>query len=47
MTCLCPALSVLVILTESAREWAKVLGGKKPAVSTEVPFEGRVAVAGD
>ena len=41
------ALSVLVILADSAREWASVLGGKKPAVSTEVPFEGRVAVAGD
>jgi len=41
------ALSVLVILADSAREWSSVLGGKKPAVSTEVPFEGRVAVAGD
>jgi carbon starvation protein len=41
------ALSVIVILADSAREWASVLGGKKPAVSTEVPFEGRVAVAGD
>ena len=41
------ALSVIVILADSAREWMSVLGGKKPAVSTEVPFEGRVAVAGD
>jgi carbon starvation protein len=41
------AISVLVILADSAREWASVLAGRKPAVSTEVPFEGRVAVAGD
>ena len=41
------AVSVLVILADSAREWASVLRGSKPAVSTEVPFEGRVAVAGD
>jgi carbon starvation protein len=41
------ALSVLVILADSAREWVSVLRGAKPAVSTEVPFEGRVAVAGD
>jgi len=41
------ALSVIVILAGSVREWVSVLGGKKPAVSTEVPFEGRVAVAGD
>jgi carbon starvation protein len=41
------ALSVIVILAYSAREWMSVLRGSKPAVSTEVPFEGRVAVAGD
>jgi carbon starvation protein len=41
------ALSVLVILAESAREWLSVVRGSKPAVSTEVPFQGRVAVAGD
>ena len=41
------ALSVIVILAQSAMEWASVLRGKKKAVSTEVPFEGRVAVAGD
>jgi carbon starvation protein len=41
------ALSVLVILAQSASEWLSVLRGSKPAVSTEVPFEGRVAVAGD
>jgi carbon starvation protein len=41
------AVSVLVILADSAREWASVIRGRKPAVSTEVPFEGRVAVAGD
>jgi carbon starvation protein len=41
------ALSVLVIFADSAKEWLSVLRGSKPAVSTEVPFEGRVAVAGD
>jgi carbon starvation protein len=41
------ALSVIVILAYSAREWMSVVRGSKPAVSTEVPFEGRVAVAGD
>jgi len=41
------ALSVLVILADSAREWWSVVRGTKPAVSSEVPFEGRVAVAGD
>jgi len=41
------ALSVLVILADSAREWWSVVRGSKPAVSSEVPFEGRVAVAGD
>jgi carbon starvation protein len=41
------ALSVLVILAQSASEWLSVLRGSKPAVSTEVPFEGRVAIAGD
>ena len=41
------ALSVLVILVSSAREWLSVVRGTKPAVSSEVPFERRVAVAGD
>jgi carbon starvation protein len=41
------AISVIVILADSAREWMSVIRGTKPAVSTEVPFEGRVAVAGD
>ena len=39
-------ISVVVIIAESMREWFSVLRGRKPAVSTEVPFEG-VAVAGD
>ena len=39
-------LSVVVILADSAREWFSVLGGRKPAISTEVPFE-PVPVAGD
>jgi carbon starvation protein len=40
-------VSVIVILADSLREWTSVLRGRKPAVSTEVPFDGRVAVAGD
>jgi carbon starvation protein len=40
-------LSVIVIITESAREWLSVVQGRKPAVSSEVPFEPRAAVAGD
>ncbi len=40
-------LSVVVILADSLREWSAVLGGRKPALSTEVPFEGPVALAGD
>ncbi|MCC6317787.1 MAG: carbon starvation protein A [Gemmatimonadaceae bacterium] len=40
-------LSVIVVLAASAREWLAVLQGRKPAVSTEIPFEPRVAVAGD
>jgi len=40
-------LSVLVILADSAREWLAVLAGRKPARSTEVPFEPRAAYAGD
>jgi carbon starvation protein len=39
-------ISVVVILADSAREWMSVLGGRKPAISTEVPFEA-VPVAGD
>ena len=40
-------ISVVVILADSLREWTAVLSGRKPAVSTEIPFEPRVAVAGD
>jgi carbon starvation protein len=40
-------LSVIVILAASAREWVSVIQGRKVAVSSEVPFEARVAVAGD
>ena len=39
--------SVVVILVASAREWAAVLRGRRPAVSTEVPFRARAAVSGD
>jgi carbon starvation protein len=42
-------LSVIVILVESIREWLAVLGGRRPARTTEVPFDERrpVAAAGD
>jgi len=40
-------VSVLVILAASAHEWWLVVGGRKAAVSSEVPFEARVALAGD
>jgi len=40
-------VSVVVILADSVREWTAVLRGSKPAVSSEVPFDARVAVAGD
>jgi carbon starvation protein len=40
-------VSVAVILLDSTREWWAVIRGAKPAVSTEIPFEVRVAVAGD
>ncbi|GDX87853.1 MAG: carbon starvation protein A [Gemmatimonadetes bacterium] len=38
-------LAVIVILTCSIREWYAVLSGRKPAVSTEVPFTPRSALA--
>ena len=39
-------ISVVVILADSIREWTSVLRGRKPAVSTEAPFEA-VPVPGD
>ena len=39
-------VSVVVILADSIREWTSVLRGRKPAVSTEAPFEA-VPVPGD
>jgi carbon starvation protein len=39
-------VAVVVILADSMREWFAVLGGRKPAVSTEVPFEPRALAAG-
>ena len=36
-------LAVIVILADSAKEWVAVLRGRKPAQSTEVPFEGVLA----
>jgi carbon starvation protein len=40
-------LSVIVIIAASAHEWWKVIAGRVPARSSEVPFEPRVALAGD
>jgi carbon starvation protein len=40
-------ISVIVILADSIREWSAVLGGRKPRVSSEVPFDGPVPVPGD
>ena len=34
-------VSVIVILIDSIREWSAVLGGRKPMVSSEVPFTAR------
>ncbi len=40
-------LAVIIILADSLKEWYKVVSGRMPAVSSEVPFEPRAAVAGD
>jgi carbon starvation protein len=41
-------ISVVVILADSLREWTAILRGRKPAISTEVPFEAMPAgAAGD
>jgi carbon starvation protein len=40
-------VSVVVILADSTREWLQVLRGRKPAISSEVPFEPRPAYGGD
>ncbi|MGQ0764323.1 MAG: carbon starvation CstA family protein [Gemmatimonadota bacterium] len=40
-------LSVIVIIAASAKEWYAVIAGRKPAISTEVPYEPRVALAGE
>jgi carbon starvation protein len=40
-------ISVIIILADSVKEWYKVISGRMPPVSTEVPFEPRTAVAGD
>ena len=39
-------VAVVVILADSIREWTAVLQGRKPAVSSEAPFEA-VPVPGD
>ena len=38
-------LSVVVILVASVHEWWAVIGGRKPAVTSEVPFQPRAAFA--
>jgi carbon starvation protein len=40
-------IAVIVILADSAREWLSIVRGRKPARSTEVPFEAQPAMAGD
>jgi carbon starvation protein len=40
-------ISVIVILADSIREWSAVIGGRKPVVSSEVPFDGPIPVPGD
>jgi hypothetical protein len=37
---------VVLIIGASLKEWYAVLGGRKPVVSSEVPFDGALA-AGD
>ena len=40
-------LAVIVILADSMREWWSVIDGRKPVVSTEVPFDATAPAAGD
>lgn len=40
-------LSVVIVLAASAQEWLAVIRGRKPAVSTEIPFEPRAVAVGD
>jgi carbon starvation protein len=40
-------VSVVVILADSLREWIAILSGRKPTLSSEVPFDSSLAVAGD
>jgi carbon starvation protein len=40
-------ISVVVILADSLREWTAIMRGRKPAISSEVPFDSPVPVAGD
>jgi carbon starvation protein len=40
-------LSALVVLADSARLWWAILQGRKPATTTEVPFQPRALAAGD
>ena len=39
-------VSVVIIVADSVREWRAVLSGRKPAVSSEHPFEPVIATAG-
>ena len=40
-------ISAVIVIAASAREWLAVVGGRKPAHSTEIPFEPRALAVGD
>jgi carbon starvation protein len=40
-------ISVVIVIAASAKEWFAVVGGRKPARSTEIPFEPRAVAVGD
>ena len=40
-------VSVVIVIAASSSEWLAVIGGRKPARSSEVPFEPRVVAVGD
>ncbi len=40
-------ISVVIVIAASASEWLAVVGGRKPARSSEVPFEPRAVAVGD
>lgn len=40
-------ISVVIVIAASASEWLAVILGRKPAISTEIPFEPRAVAVGD